>query len=1045
MVQVATEAMFWSFAAKKGFLAALLLWILFGATHANTTTLTVDQPQSIKFKTNTSFILSPDSSNRFLRVKDTLQTTFIEIHNKPSEYFFDSYYDFTHYDTLIPPHSDPLKITIHTFVQNDLPNQAKVSLSRSIHLNVNEQNGHKALKLGFSKIIKNYLKQSTDESWVKQFKTAHQYFKQARNHLWAGIAANHWATEESSFDNLDKSIQVFQIAIDHFIKGSNPAYRWYSENLLGLREWRLNQIDTAKKRFKSITLKAEQLGLTKLAKSGYNNLGLMEWESRNVYSAISAFEKGLALFGITEQHLLQQNVAITDRKAIPTISNLARAYASLGQLDKAKRINQLALNISEHINYKLSASRSLINIGNILIQQSQFDEALKNLNKANEESYKNSLKTWWKIKLHFETAVTYQNLSLYSLASNHYLKAFALADAQNFTKQRIDILLGLYQLNPQDDDANQWINEAKKLSKGKHFFSQQAIILRILAEQEFTQNNHTLAVKYLLESITTLKGKYKHESQTLNYLALAKLYQSQEHHTKAINTLIEANKALPLSSSKLLFNQILNALAYNQWKVGKKSEALITIKKSIDKLYELSQHISHSKTQQQLKLQVDETLALYSMLFAKEQNPAKTVAFINKTQRAWQSASSKNQKDQAADLFNQIANISFALENNRLSDQTRETMEREIISLNNQLDYLSTINKNEIPDIDIIAMQAAMSKDELTIKFMTGQYGSIAWWISKDKIICVPLEKRENLSQKIEHTRQTIADQAKLTPDIIELTEHLFSPLKDYPEVHQLNLILDEPLNVLPIAALPLLETFDPMVDRYVIKSLSNLPLEQNNNVTQTWQPVYFANPVHHHKDPRLPEGVSADGITEFTPLSGSAHEVKAINTILPGNVFQGFNANKNNFKNHNNQANVLHMATHAFFNEDRPDLSALVLSTYDEQGKNQASMVRASEIRNMDMPHDLVVLSGCETGLSSGNGLTGLTQSFLQAGAQNIISSLWQVDDRATSMMMTLLYKNLNNGQSIEAALRNAQIEIKSQHLTRHPKYWSGWVHISQ
>ena len=62
--------------------------------------------------------------------------------------------------------------------------------------------------LNISKIIKNYLKQSTDESWVKQFKTAHQYFKQARNHLWAGIAANHWATEESSFDNLDKIDKV---------------------------------------------------------------------------------------------------------------------------------------------------------------------------------------------------------------------------------------------------------------------------------------------------------------------------------------------------------------------------------------------------------------------------------------------------------------------------------------------------------------------------------------------------------------------------------------------------------------------------------------------------------------------------------------------------------------------------------------------------------------------------------------------------------------------------------------------------------------------
>ena len=119
---------------------------------------------------------------------------------------------------------------------------------------------------------------------------------------------------------------------------------------------------------------------------------------------------------------------------------------------------------------------------------------------------------------------------------------------------------------------------------------------------------------------------------------------------------------------------------------------------------------------------------------------------------------------------------------------------------------------------------------------------------------------------------------------------------------------------------------------------------------------------------------------------------------------------------------------------------------TYNEKGENnESAYLRALDISNLKLNTDLVVLSGCETGLSSGNGLTGLTQSFLQAGAKNIVSSLWQVDDRATSMMMTTLYQNLDKGKGIEKALRNAQITIKNRHQTRHPKYWAGWVHISQ
>ena len=78
-----------------------------------------------------------------------------------------------------------------------------------------------------------------------------------------------------------------------------------------------------------------------------------------------------------------------------------------------------------------------------------------------------------------------------------------------------------------------------------------------------------------------------------------------------------------------------------------------------------------------------------------------------------------------------------------------------------------------------------------------------------------------------------------------------------------------------------------------------------------------------------------------------------------------------------------------------------------------------------------LVTLSACETGISdifrSPNEYIGLPAGFLQAGAPAIISCLWSVDDRSTSLLMVRFYRNhLTNGMSGPAALREAQLWLR-------------------
>jgi CHAT domain-containing protein/predicted negative regulator of RcsB-dependent stress response len=144
-------------------------------------------------------------------------------------------------------------------------------------------------------------------------------------------------------------------------------------------------------------------------------------------------------------------------------------------------------------------------------------------------------------------------------------------------------------------------------------------------------------------------------------------------------------------------------------------------------------------------------------------------------------------------------------------------------------------------------------------------------------------------------------------------------------------------------------------------------------------------------------------------------------------------------------QYRYVHFATHGYLDTERPDLSALVFSMVDEQGKPQDGFLRANEIYNLHLPAELVVLSACQTGLGKevkGEGLIGLTRGFMYAGAARVVVSLWNVNDKATSELMTKFYqKMLKQGERPAAALRAAQVEMWKQKQWQSPYYWAAFT----
>jgi CHAT domain-containing protein/tetratricopeptide (TPR) repeat protein len=140
----------------------------------------------------------------------------------------------------------------------------------------------------------------------------------------------------------------------------------------------------------------------------------------------------------------------------------------------------------------------------------------------------------------------------------------------------------------------------------------------------------------------------------------------------------------------------------------------------------------------------------------------------------------------------------------------------------------------------------------------------------------------------------------------------------------------------------------------------------------------------------------------------------------------------------------IVHFATHSLLDSRHPELSGIVLSLVDKEGRRQDGFLRLDEIYNLKLNADLVVLSACRTALGKeikGEGLIGLARGFMYAGVPRVVTSFWAVDDETTADLMRRFYREmLVNKKRPAAALRAAQVGVwREKRLP--PFYWAAFA----
>lgn len=188
-------------------------------------------------------------------------------------------------------------------------------------------------------------------------------------------------------------------------------------------------------------------------------------------------------------------------------------------------------------------------------------------------------------------------------------------------------------------------------------------------------------------------------------------------------------------------------------------------------------------------------------------------------------------------------------------------------------------------------------------------------------------------------------------------------------------------------------------------------------------------------------------------PLLHARDEVQRIaDHFNAANVRLDELATEEHLKREAGQYRLLHMATHGLVSDDYPMSSGVLLVP----GQGDDGLLQAHEVMGLELNADVVTLSACRTGrgmLRRGEGVIGLSRSFLAAGASSVVVSLWDVDDRSTPLLMETFYREIAAGldppaamltarQALFEQLGEARLVFKTKPLAyAHPRFWASFV----
>jgi CHAT domain-containing protein/Tfp pilus assembly protein PilF len=765
--------------------------------------------------------------------------------------------------------------------------------------------------------------------------------------------------------------------------------------------------------------------------------------------------------------------------AAGALNNISLIYQSLGDRQQAIEYSIEALQYVRQLDDKVTLAGLLTNLGYLYAQDNKRDKALQHLNEALTASRATDNKQSEIAALNV-LAILYLKSDTKQKGLEYANQALNLARKIGDRNQELSALntLGLaYESSNNIEGALNYLNLALLIARGIADKSVESRVRFALFRVERKRGDFVSAAAHIeasLEIIESTRSKLANQNLRGSFFASA-----QDQYEQYIDFLMQLHKQQP---TKGYNERALQASerARARLLIETLTEANANVRQGVDPILlerERSiQQLLAGKSERLTRISNDEKLKGQKPAAEKEVNDL--LAQYQEIQ-----AQIRVKSPRYASLTQPVpANLA---EIQQLLDKDTVLLE---YALGEERSYLWLITRQSLKSYELPKRSRI---EELVNRFITGITG----------------QNNVPASNKIEYQKQqAYINQAKsdYPQTSLELGKILLGQVVSEIAGKRLLIVGDGVLQYVPFAALPkpINETVTAAVTEPLIASneIVNLPsastlvilrreeFARRNRKPYTKTVAVFADPVFDTGDSRYvsdaknsgmqskpaasrgqnqklesnapvsePETTVLRSATEvgladrgsLRRLLDSKQEAEAIRGATPTGqtmIAMGFDASRERVMTSNlAEYRIVHFATHGLLNEEHPELSGVVLSLIDEQGKPQNGFLRLHEIYNLNLPVEMVVLSACQTGLGKkvkGEGLVGLTRGFMYAGAPRVVASLWSVDDTATAELMSIFYrKMLREDLPPATALRAAQNELRQKHNRKPPYYWAGFV----
>lgn len=798
-----------------------------------------------------------------------------------------------------------------------------------------------------------------------------------------------------------------------------------------------------------------------------NNLGKLFIKFEEYAAAVEYLQPSLAI-----AMQLQNSENIVDISV-----DIGQCFRYLKKYDQAITYYVPALELAKQINAVDNAIVAVGGLGKIYEAQGKIDQAIQAYQEALNIAEKTGNNEFAIVALNSLGYLTHQQ-EKYSLSNTFYTKALNISRQIGNMKGQISAthFLGLnYYFTGNCAYAEAFFEWSNELAQKTNNIEDQQSALQNGGNAAFCQGKFDIALKKYQQSLVFAKqkGDESEIAQLIGNIGLVNVHlgnyeqainylqQDLESARKFANKSVEAQALGSLGDAYYFQKNYPLALDFYQQSLAiakevkyKRGEALMLM--NIGRVLQLLERFPESEKNLKESIDIQNIIQAESLQTGED-----TIAIFEFHRRSYRFLQDilikQNKQEEALTIAEAGRAKTFAQE---LGNKINKTISNQSLNLN-QIKQIAQEKNATIIEYSVIYDQSKeLEKDVQIFIWVVKPNGEV-------NFAQIPLEKsNSSLLDLIDNNRQMMGVKGRgglvaqadtsvnYENSLRELYQLLIKPIEEFLPLEkdsEIIIIPQEELFYIPFVALQD-QNNNYLIDKYTVQTAPSIQVlaltsQRRQEIKSNGKALVVGNPT-------MPTVYTTpqDG-KQLNSLPGTEKEAKEIATILNTQSLIGANATKKNILEKMKTANIIHLATHGLLDVTDEGLLNINFSGYKGIGgaialsptSEDNGLLTVSEIIELDLSTELVVLSACDTGVGkiTGDGVLGLSKSFLTSGASSVIVSLWSVPDAPTAQLMIEFYRQWQKSGDKAQALRQAMLTIKESHP--HPRDWAAFTFIGE